>query len=53
MLERAVEVIDDGQPVGRDRGPGLGRSPFDLGGAPLAQVIEVRERPQPQVLGPR
>jgi hypothetical protein len=51
VLERAVEVIHDRQPLGRDRSPGLRRSPFYLGGAALAQVIEVSERPQPQILG--
>jgi hypothetical protein len=51
VLERAVEVIHDRQPLGRDRSPGLRRSPFYLGGAALAEVIEVSERAQPQILG--
>ena len=51
MLERALEIVDHRQPFPGHLSPGLSLGVPHLDGTPLAQVIQVGEGPQPQVLG--
>ena len=48
--QRALEVVHDRQPFPGHRGPGLRLGPADLGGAALAQVVEIGQGPEAQVL---
>ncbi len=48
--QRAVQVVDDRQPFPGHRSPGLLLGLADLAGAALAQVIQVSQRAQPEVL---
>jgi hypothetical protein len=51
VLERALEVVDDRQPLPGHLGPGVGPGPLHLGGTPLTQIVQVSEGTQLLVLG--
>jgi len=50
VLKRALEIVDHGQPLPGHLRPRLVRGAPDLDGTPLAQVVQVGEGPQAQIL---
>jgi hypothetical protein len=50
-IERALEVVDDRQPLPGDLGAAVSLGAFHLGGTPLAQIVQVSQGAQLLVLG--
>ena len=50
VRQRAIEVIDDGQPFSSHGGPGVRLGAADLDGTSLAHVVEVGQGAHAQIL---